>query len=35
MKTIAVLLATCQAVAINRWDRDWGTDNPHPAYGAD
>ena len=35
MKTIALLLVACQAVTINRWDRDWNEDHPHPPYVAD
>ena len=35
MKTIALLLVACQAVSINRWDRNWDDSHPHPAYSAD
>ena len=35
MKTIALLLVACQAVSINRWDRNWDDSHPHPAYAAD
>ena len=35
MKTIALLLAATQAVSLDRWDRNWDKDHPHPPYGAD
>ena len=35
MKTFALLIASCSAIATDRWDRGWGADKPHPPYGAD
>ena len=35
MKIIIALIGAASAISINRWDRKYDEDHPHPGFGAD
>ena len=35
MKTILAIIGCATAISVDRWDRGYGENNPHPGFGAD